>query len=54
MNSGKLYGIFTEERVQNVSFSRFLLCGYVRCSVDGRPGEGLSVTKRLRFQIYPA
>ena len=27
------------ERIQNVPFSRIFLCGFVRCSVDGRPNR---------------
>ena len=29
----------SRERIQKVPFPRIFLCGYVRCSVDGRPNR---------------
>ena len=33
----------SRERIQKVPFSRIFLCGYVRCSVDGRPNRNNKV-----------
>ena len=33
----------SRERIQNVPFSRIFLCGFVRCSVDGRPNRNNKV-----------
>ena len=36
-NRKKLF--HSRERIKKVPFSRIFLCGYVRCSVDGRPNR---------------
>ena len=33
----------SRERIKKVPFSRIFLCGYVRCSVDGRPNRNNKV-----------
>lgn len=38
------------ERIQKVPFLRIFLCGYVRCSVVGRPNNN----NKVAFSNYPA